>query len=45
MVAAALILGVARVSLLPAVVIWLITAGTVYAIERLFSRGDDLSKK
>jgi hypothetical protein len=45
LLATALILGVAKVSLLPAAVVWLVTAGTVYAVERLFSRNDKLTRK
>ena len=43
--AAALVLGLAKVSLLPAIAIWLVTAGTVYMVERLLRGSRDSPEK
>ncbi|UCD29450.1 MAG: hypothetical protein JSV03_02910 [Planctomycetota bacterium] len=36
LVGTALILGMARVALLPAIIFWLVTAGTVLVFEKLY---------
>ena len=40
----ALVLGIARVALLPAIIAWVVTAGTVVVVERLL-KVDNRSKK
>jgi hypothetical protein len=45
LVAAALILGLARVQFLPAVLLWCVTAGTVFVVERLFKHSDLSGKR
>ncbi|MHC4445346.1 MAG: hypothetical protein ACYTBZ_13255 [Planctomycetota bacterium] len=40
----ALILGIARVALLPAIIVWVVTAGTVVVVERLIKNNNRLKK-
>jgi hypothetical protein len=40
----AVVLGLARVALLPAIIVWVVTAGTVLAVEQLLRTNNRLKK-
>ncbi len=44
LVAAVVVLGLFKIPLLPAIVLFAITAGTVHAFERLFGKHDELPR-
>ena len=44
LILAALILGLARIALLPTVIVWVVTAGTVLAVEQLLKTNNRLKK-
>ena len=44
LIVTALAIGLARVALLPAVIAWVVTAGTVLAVEKLLKTNERLKK-